>query len=85
VTSDNPRQEDPKEICLEILAGFSERSKVGVELDRRKAIALAIDIARSEDLILIAGKGHESVQIFAHGVVPFDDRAVALELLQERS
>lgn len=82
VTTDNPRQEDPEEICRQILSGFASRSQVRVELDRRKAIELAIQAANPDDLVLIAGKGHETTQIFARETISFDDRAVALELLR---
>jgi UDP-N-acetylmuramoyl-L-alanyl-D-glutamate--2,6-diaminopimelate ligase len=81
ITSDNPRQEDPEEICRQILAGFHQTSSVRVELDRKQAIELAIEQAQPEDIVLIAGKGHERVQIFSHQTVPFDDRAVAREAL----
>ncbi len=79
VTSDNPRQEDPNEIARQIIAGFQKPPFV--ELDRKKAIQWAISLARPEDLVLIAGKGHEKVQIFASHQVPFDDVAVAKEAL----
>lgn len=82
VTSDNPRQEDPNEICRQVLAAFHDPKAVRVELDRKKAIALAIAQARPGDLVLIAGKGHEKVQIFAHQTVPFDDCEVARECLE---
>jgi UDP-N-acetylmuramoyl-L-alanyl-D-glutamate--2,6-diaminopimelate ligase len=80
VTSDNPRQEDPVAICREILAGFSSLAKVLVELDRKKAIEKAIERMGPDDLVLIAGKGHEKTQIFAHETIPFDDRVVAREV-----
>jgi UDP-N-acetylmuramoyl-L-alanyl-D-glutamate--2,6-diaminopimelate ligase len=81
ITSDNPRTEDPEEICRQILLGFSDTHAVRVELDRQRAIELAISMAEPEDIVLIAGKGHERVQIFNHHTVPFDDHAVALEAL----
>jgi len=82
VTSDNPRQEDPHEIIRQILAAFRDPKRVHIEPDRKKAIELAIELARPGDLVLIAGKGHEKVQIFAHQTVPFDDCAVARECLE---
>jgi UDP-N-acetylmuramoyl-L-alanyl-D-glutamate--2,6-diaminopimelate ligase len=85
VTSDNPRQEDPQEIARQILAGFSDLNNVHVELDRQKAIELAISIAHPEDIVLIAGKGHERTQIFAHHSVPFDDRLIASAMLAKGS
>jgi len=80
VTSDNPRHEDPQEICNEIVQGFS-KNHYYVEVDRKRAIAKAITMANPEDLILIAGKGHETYQIFAHQTVEFDDRKIASELI----
>lgn len=82
VTSDNPRQEDPEQICQEILSHFSDLKKVQVELDRKKAIQKILAFAEPKDVVLIAGKGHERVQIFAHQTIPFDDVWVAKEALQ---
>jgi UDP-N-acetylmuramoyl-L-alanyl-D-glutamate--2,6-diaminopimelate ligase len=79
VTNDNPRQEDPNEIAKQIVAMF--KNKPLVELDRKKAIFMAIQAAGPNDLVLIAGKGHERVQIFAHETLPFDDFAVVKEAL----
>ena len=84
LTNDNPRQEDPIEICRQILEGFSNPNRPIVELDRKQAILRAIEMAEKDDLVLIAGKGHEKVQIFAHQTVPFDDCAIAKEALQNR-
>ena len=81
VTSDNPRTEDPLAIIEEILAGVHPE-RIVVEPDRRAAIALAVEQARSGDVVLIAGKGHERGQTIGHEKIPFDDRAVALEELQ---
>ncbi|MDE3056273.1 MAG: UDP-N-acetylmuramoyl-L-alanyl-D-glutamate--2,6-diaminopimelate ligase [Verrucomicrobiota bacterium] len=83
VTTDNPRDEDPEEICREILAA-TPPEKVHLELDRARAIAWAIERAEKGDAILIAGKGHEKRQIFAHRSIPFDDLLVAQEELQKR-
>jgi len=79
VTSDNPRTEDPHAICCQIAEGFSDQSYYLLEADRRKAIGQAIDMADIGDTIIIAGKGHETRQIFAHQVIDFDDRVVAKE------
>jgi UDP-N-acetylmuramoyl-L-alanyl-D-glutamate--2,6-diaminopimelate ligase len=79
VTSDNPRSEDPGAICSEIAAGFTS-SNFTVMVDRRQAIEKALAMATSKDLILIAGKGHETYQLFAHHSIPFDDKKVAQEL-----
>jgi len=82
LTSDNPRSEDPLAIIAEVSAGVTRPEALVVEPDRRAAIALALDTARPGDVVVVAGKGHETVQVFAGGhVVPFDDRAVARELL----
>ena len=56
-----------------------------VELDRKLAIELAIRQAKPDDIVLIAGKGHERVQIFSHQTVPFDDRLVVIEALAKRA
>ncbi len=77
VTSDNPRTEDPLDIIGGIEAGFTPEARYIVEPDRAAAIAAAIGQAREGDLVLIAGKGHEKVQKFGDGEIPFDDRAVA--------
>jgi UDP-N-acetylmuramoyl-L-alanyl-D-glutamate--2,6-diaminopimelate ligase len=85
LTSDNPRSEDPGTILNEAYAGVRETNAQSlVEEDRRKAIALAIDSATSGDIVLLAGKGHEKVQIFADGAIPFDDVEEAQRVLQAR-
>ncbi len=76
VTDDNPRSEDPSVIRAEILAGATGAENV---TDRRAAIARAIDMAGSQDIILLAGKGHEQGQIVGDRVIPFDDVEVARE------
>lgn len=85
VTSDNPRREDPASIVEAVAAGAdpSDRSKVRVEVDRRAAIAAAIETANPGDIVVIAGKGHETTQTIAGESRPFDDRVVARELLDE--
>jgi UDP-N-acetylmuramoyl-L-alanyl-D-glutamate--2,6-diaminopimelate ligase len=84
VTSDNPRGEDPQAIVDEIVAGIGTHAHV-VELDRREAIARAIAEAKPGDVVLIAGKGHESYQIVGDRVLPFDDLAIARALLAQRA
>lgn len=76
ITSDNPRSEDPEKIIEEIKAGVSpsEIHKVIVEVDRRTAIRKAIDLASPGDIVLVAGKGHETYQIFKDKTIHFDDR-----------
>jgi UDP-N-acetylmuramoyl-L-alanyl-D-glutamate--2,6-diaminopimelate ligase len=85
VTDDNPRGEDGDAIVAEIVAGFSDPSAVVVERDRRRAIARAIGEAGPDDIVLIAGKGHETYQEVAGVKHPFDDRQVARELLEGRA
>ena len=87
VTSDNPRSEDPGTIIDEIVAGIDlgATASVAAIVDRREAIGEAISWARSGDVVVIAGKGHESTQEFADHTVEFDDRAVAREHLEARS
>ena len=82
LTSDNPRTEDPGEILAEALVGVREtRCECFVVEDRARAIEVAIKAAKRGDIVLIAGKGHETVQIFADRTVGFDDVAVAAEVL----
>ena len=84
-TSDNPRSEDPGAILQEILPGLKESGvKFQVEPDRAGAIRLAVDAARENDVVLIAGKGHEKVQVLRDRTVPFDDAEEAKEALLER-
>lgn len=83
VTNDNPRQEDPQEICDQILSGFQNRKNILVELDRKRAIEQAISQASSGDIVLVAGKGHEKVQIFSQQTISFDDMVIAKEALME--
>jgi UDP-N-acetylmuramoyl-L-alanyl-D-glutamate--2,6-diaminopimelate ligase len=82
VTSDNPRDEPPEAIIQEILQGIPRRDGVKVEVDRRRAIAAAIESAEPGDIVVIAGKGHETVQIVGSHRIPFDDRQVAREILE---
>ena len=85
-TSDNPRGEDPLAILSEVWAGLAETpAEVVVEPDRRRAIERALSAARPGDVVLIAGKGHESAQVVGGESLPFDDRAVARELLGRSS
>jgi UDP-N-acetylmuramoyl-L-alanyl-D-glutamate--2,6-diaminopimelate ligase len=73
ITSDNPRSEEPNQIVADILTGISSLDKVEIELDRHEAIEKAIKQAGSQDIVLIAGKGHENYQIFATETIHFDD------------
>ena len=84
VTSDNPRTEDPQAIIDDILPGFfgKENKQIRVEPDRAKAIALAIEQARPDDIVLIAGKGHEDYQIIGTEKRHFSDIEEALKALK---
>jgi UDP-N-acetylmuramoyl-L-alanyl-D-glutamate--2,6-diaminopimelate ligase len=85
LTSDNPRDEDPLRIIDEVRSGIDaatvRRAEVVVEPDRRRAIALAIERAEPGDVVLIAGKGHETTQEQHGRSIAFDDRLVAEEVL----
>lgn len=80
VTSDNPRSEDPLSICSAVAKGFKHPESYMIEVDRRSAIQKAIEMALPEDIILIAGKGHETYQVFAHKTIEFDDCKVAADI-----
>jgi UDP-N-acetylmuramoyl-L-alanyl-D-glutamate--2,6-diaminopimelate ligase len=84
LTNDNPRSEDPRSIVDAIAAGIAG-AEYTVELDRRAAIGRAIAAAQPGDVVLIAGKGHETYQIVGDRVLDFDDAAVAREALHARS
>jgi UDP-N-acetylmuramoyl-L-alanyl-D-glutamate--2,6-diaminopimelate ligase len=85
VTSDNPRSEPPEAIVAEIMEGVGAHEAVHVQVDRRVAIGQAIALARKDDVVVIAGKGHEQGQELAGGrKLPFDDVTVAREALRSR-
>ena len=85
VTSDNPRTEDPEAIIADILSGVSEDSGgVSTQPDRASAIAQCLDRASDGDVVVVAGKGHETTQVVGHQAIPFDDRVVAREALAAR-
>jgi UDP-N-acetylmuramoyl-L-alanyl-D-glutamate--2,6-diaminopimelate ligase len=84
LTSDNPRSEDPLAIINDAVVGLQRSgAKYKTEPDRRAAIHLVLNEARAGDIVLIAGKGHEQMQITNHGSVPFDDKLVAAEALRD--
>ena len=85
VTDDNPRREDGDAIVAGILAGFADVSRVVVQRDRARAIALAIAEAGPDDVVLVAGKGHEPYQEIDGIRHPFDDTEVARDLLRARA
>ncbi len=88
LTSDNPRSEDPARIASDIAAGVVSRRDADdglyVELDRSSAISYAVRNAQAGDVLVVAGKGHETVQVTAGHSVPFDDAVVATEHLRQR-
>ena len=90
VTSDNPRSEDPERIIDEVRRGITpdtrrdSAQRVLTVVDRRAAIAKAVELAKPGDLVLVAGKGHEKYQVIGDRTLPFDDVAVAREALRDR-
>jgi len=86
VTSDNPRTEEPMAIIEEIITGFENPNspKITVEQDRKKAIELAVKTADKDDIVLIAGKGHETYQIIGKQKFNFSDKKIAGEYLAKR-
>lgn len=84
LTSDNPRSEEPEAIIREIEAGMAPGSLYEAVTDREQAIARAIALAQPQDVVIIAGKGHETYQIFRDRTIEFDDRAVAHRLVTAR-
>lgn len=84
ITSDNPRSEDPVEICRQVAAGAENGAPCTVIVDRREAIRHAVACAKPGDLVLIAGKGHETYQEVGGAKLHFDDREEALAAIRER-
>ncbi len=84
LTSDNPRSEDPMAIIGEIRSGMGDAVEPAVEPDRAEAVRMAVGLARPGDVVLLAGKGHETTQVTGDRVVPFDDRAEAARALAQR-
>ncbi len=84
VTSDNPRSEEPEDIITDILPGLDKLSaSYEIVVDRKQAIGKAIQLAQKDDLILIAGKGHETYQEVKGKTYPFDDKEIAKEFLEK--
>lgn len=83
ITNDNPRNEDPLKIAEEIIGGFENKESYTLELDRKAAIAKAVQAANQGDCILIAGRGHEAFQIIGDTKVPFNDADVARSILAQ--
>jgi UDP-N-acetylmuramoyl-L-alanyl-D-glutamate--2,6-diaminopimelate ligase len=85
LTSDNPRSEDPLLIINDAVVGIQRtKAKVIIEPDRQKAVELALDEARPGDIVLLAGKGHETYQVLRDRTIDFDDRAAARRILSKR-
>ncbi len=88
LTSDNPRGEDPWKIIGEVEIGLRKAKELGkgytVQPERYEAIKLGIELARPDDMVIIAGKGHENYQVFADFTVPFNDRQVAEKIIKKR-
>jgi UDP-N-acetylmuramoyl-L-alanyl-D-glutamate--2,6-diaminopimelate ligase len=85
VTSDNPRTEDPDAIINDILNGVYRKKDLFVETDRRTAITNALSMARTGDIVLIAGKGHEDYQIIGTTKHHFSDREIVQEFIAARA
>ena len=85
ITSDNPRYEDPEEIIKDILAGINNRDHVTIDIDRESAIQNTIKAASINDVVLIAGKGHENYQELAGVRRPFSDQDVVRKTLEIRT
>ena len=84
LTSDNPRSEDPLLIINDVIVGVQRtNTKLFIEPDRRKAIEVALDQARAGDIVLLAGKGHETVQVLRDRTIEFDDRDAARRVLSK--
>ncbi len=83
VTSDNPRSEDPQNIINQILAGGSSPANTYSEVDRERAFRKALDLSHAEDILVIAGKGHEDYQIIGDSTLPFSDFEKMKSLLEK--
>jgi UDP-N-acetylmuramoyl-L-alanyl-D-glutamate--2,6-diaminopimelate ligase len=85
LTSDNPRSEDPLRIINDVVVGLQKaNAKYQIEPDREQAIAAAIDAAEPGDIVILAGKGHETYQVLRDGPVDFDDREKARAILRRK-
>ena len=81
ISDDNPRSEDPALIVKDMLAGLSEPEATFVEHDRYQAVKFALEQAGNNDIILLAGKGHEDYQVLKDETIHYSDRESALQLL----
>jgi UDP-N-acetylmuramoyl-L-alanyl-D-glutamate--2,6-diaminopimelate ligase len=85
LTDDNPRSEDAQQIVEAICAGLKQPGAVHIEHDRGHAISLAVQHAAADDIVLIAGKGHETVQLVGNKAIPFSDRERVMAIAREWS
>jgi UDP-N-acetylmuramoyl-L-alanyl-D-glutamate--2,6-diaminopimelate ligase len=83
VTSDNPRSEDPKAIIDEVVTGF-KKNNFEICVDRREAIHRALNMAQKGQIVLLAGKGHETVQVFKEGPIEFNERDIVEDFFRSR-
>lgn len=83
VTSDNPRTEDPEKIIQDILKGIKNKNNIKIIVDRKEAIRFALKNAQKGDIIILAGKGHETYQITNNGKIHFDEREIIRDILQD--
>jgi UDP-N-acetylmuramoyl-L-alanyl-D-glutamate--2,6-diaminopimelate ligase len=85
LTSDNPRSEDPLRIINDVVVGLQKvNAKYRIEPDRERALAIALEEARPGDIVLLAGKGHETYQVLPTGTIEFDDREKARAILRSK-
>jgi UDP-N-acetylmuramoyl-L-alanyl-D-glutamate--2,6-diaminopimelate ligase len=85
LTDDNPRTEDPRQIIADIRVGLKRPAAAAVEHDRAHAITRAMQEAGADDVVLIAGKGHETVQVIGNRALPFSDRERVMAVAREWS
>ena len=83
ISSDNPRSEDPMAIIEQIKEGFQDSAHYLVEPDREKAVRKILTMAKSGDVVVLAGKGHETSQVLADKTIHFDDREMARAFLRD--
>lgn len=84
ITSDNPRNENPEMICEQVYQGCDQTKQIIIEADRKKAILKALQIIKQDDILIIAGRGHEKHQEIGGQKIPFQDAQVVVEILKEK-
>ena len=85
ITTDNPRTEDVDQIFSDMMAGVEPMSSVTIQRDREQAIAFAVQSAAKNDMVLVAGKGHEAVQVIGVESISFSDIAISRQQLTSRA